>query len=65
MESVRVTPSIVGTNAAEVPNVKFWKFLYEYDVSDFITDEHCRVQHLPASSSVSRDIGVSIHQRRY
>jgi len=33
MLSVRVTSSIVGTNAAEFPNVKFWKMLVDWYVS--------------------------------
>ena len=36
MESVRVTSSIVGTKAAEEPNVRFWNDLCDGDVSDLV-----------------------------
>jgi hypothetical protein len=36
MESVRVMLSIVGTKAAEEPNVRFWKALCEWNVSGFV-----------------------------
>jgi hypothetical protein len=36
MESVRVTLSIVGTKAAEEPNVRFWNDLCDGDVSDLV-----------------------------
>lgn len=65
MESVRVTSSIVGTKAADEPNVRFWKALCgEMSVASF-KDEYVQVDHIPASGCVFGNVCISIHQRRY